>query len=208
MHVLGMLCNFGMLIFTGEQTFQRIYHNPLAKTISAPASTSAGVCREQLQETGAEKRRRKAPCDWWVAGSQVEDVPLPPQPQQVKPVNGRIKAKQNKALGLGTPKNGNVVVSSKPPEGAAGPSRKVKLATAKKAVKRSLAPLMDSVPTAVGTPSEASRKVNGPSSKQEVMVRDPSPHRMQEAQDASRTDASEPNGVWAYLNSRNQLDST
>lgn len=192
---------------SGEQTFQRVYHNPSAKTISAPASTSAGVCREQLQETDADKRRRKVPCDWWVAGNQVDDVSLP-QPQQVKPVKGRINAKQNKVLGLGSPKNGNVAVSSKPPGGAPGPSRKVKLASAKKAVKRSLAAFMDSVPTAVGTPSKASRELSGLTSKQEVTVRDSSPRRPPEAQNASRTDAGEPNRVRGYRLSGNQSDNT
>lgn len=138
----------------------------------------------------------------------MEDVSPLPQPQQVKPVKSRIKAKQNKALGLGSPKNGNVAVSSKPPGGAPGPSRKVKLASAKKAVKRSLAAFMDSVPTAVGTPSKANREPSGLSSKQEVTVSDSSPRRTPEAQDASRTDAGEANWVWGYRHSRNQSDNT
>lgn len=138
----------------------------------------------------------------------MEDISPLPQPQQVKPVKGRIKAKQTKALGLGSPKNGNVAVSSKPPGGAPGPSRKVKVASAKKAVKRCLAAFMDSVPTAVGTPSKASRELSGLSSKQEVTVRDSSPRRTSEAQDASRTDAGEPNRVWGYRHSRNQSDNT
>lgn len=189
-----------IFFFAGEQTFQRVYRNPSDKKISAPSSTSAGVCQEQLQETGADKRRRRAPCDWWVVANQVEGVSPLPQPQQVKPVRGRVKTRQNKALGLGSPKNGNVAVSSKPPGGAPGPARKVKLAGTKKAVKRSLAPFMDCVPTAVGTPSKASMKVSALSSEQEV--------RMPEAQDASKTDTGEANRLWGDLHSRHQSDNT
>lgn len=138
----------------------------------------------------------------------MEGVSPLPQPQQVKPVRGRVKARQNKALGLGSPKNGNVAVSSKPPGGAPGPARKVKPAGTKKAVKRSLAPFMDSVPTAVGTPSKASMTVSVPSSKQEVTARESSPRRMPEAQEASRTDPGEANRLWGDPNSRNQSDNT
>lgn len=186
--------------------FQRVYHNPSAKKASTPASTSGEMYRE---ETGADKRRRKAPCDRWVVGNQVEEVSPLPQPQQVKPVKGRKKVKQNKALGLGSPKNGNVAVSSKPQGGAPGPSRKVKAASSKKAVKRSLAPFMDSFPTAVETPSKASRKVSGLSNKQEVTERrDCSPRRMPDAQEAFRTDARELDGVWERRHDRNHSDNT
>lgn len=198
-----------LCIFTGDQLFQRVYHNPSVKSASTPASTSGAVRREQPQESGADKRRRKRPCDWWVVGSQVEEVsPLPP-PQQLKPVKGGKKVRQNKALGLGSPRNGNVAVSSKPLGGAPGPSRKVKAASAREAVKRSLAPVMDSFPTAAESPSKAGSEVTGVSRQQEVSERrDGSPRRLPEAPDASGADASEANGVWGSQNNRNHSDNT
>lgn len=197
------VCNFA-----GYKAGQRASHRLSTEKISTPASTSARVSLKQLQETHSDKRRRKPPCDWWEVGNQVDNVSPLPQPQQDKPVRGKKKAKQNKTLGLGSPKNGNVAVSSKPPGGAQDPSHKVKGALAKKAVKRSLAPFMDSFPTAVETPSKASRKVTGLCSKQEDSARDSSPHRMPEAQDASRTDAGDPNREWEHPNDISHSDNT
>lgn len=200
---------FVFCFFTGDQIFQNVLHNSSAKKTSTPASTSAKMCREQPQETSADKRRRKAPCDWWVVGNQVEEVSPLPQPQQVKHVKGRKNVRQSKASGLGSPISGNVAVSLGPAGGAPGPSVNFKSASSKKASKRSLAPFMDSFPAAIETPSKASRKVSSPSSKQEVSERrDCSPHRTPEAQDASGTDSCEPNGNEGRQNNRNHSDNT
>lgn len=172
------------LFFTGDPVFRRVYQNPSARKASTAASSS------QPEETGSDRRRRKTPCDWWVVGNS----PLP-QPQPLKPVKGRKKVKPNKALGLGSPRNGNVAVSSKPQGGAPGPL------SSKEATRRSLAPFMDSLPTAVESPSKAgsSRKVSRLRSKQEVSEGRASwPRKVPE--DASRSDASEANRARASQN--------
>lgn len=140
----------------------------------------------------------------------VEGIcPLPHQ-QQLKPVKERKKtSKQIKPAGLGSPRNGNVAVSSKARGGAPGPSPKVKPANTRKTVKRSLAPFMDIFALAVETPSKISRRLTGPSNRQEVAVRDCTAQNKPQAEDVFRMDAGEFNSSSNFevsQNSRRQSD--
>lgn len=135
--------------------------------------------------------------------------PLPHQ-QQLKPVKERKKtSKQIKPTGLGSPRSGNVTVSSKAPGGAPGPSPKVKPGRARKTVKRSLAPFMDIFASAIDTPSKISGRLTGPSNRQEVAVRDCTAQNKPQVEDVFRMDTGEINSSTNFevsQNSRRQSD--
>lgn len=157
-----------MSCFTGQQVFQRVYHHVSNEKMSAsPALASPRGYREQLREAEPEKRRRKLPSNWWMS----EDISSEPQQQELTPRKERKKpSKQTKSLGLGTPKNGNMAFSSKPPGGAPVPPLKVKPLSAPKTVKRSLA-FKDIFTSATDTPTVASGRKTGLNTRQKVTAR-------------------------------------
>lgn len=85
----------------------------------------------------------------------------------------------------------------------------MKPASARKTVKRSLAPFMDIFASAIETPSKVSRRLTGPSNRQEVAVRDCTAQSKPEAEDLFRMDAGEFNSSSNFevsQNSRRQSD--
>ncbi|XP_073345016.1 uncharacterized protein [Pagrus major] len=155
---------------TGDQVFQRVYHHvPNEKVSTSPAPVSPRGPREQLGAAEPEKRRRKPTSNWWIANGlreDVESVSSQPQQQGPKPRKERKKqSKQSRSPGLGTPINGNMVVSPKPLGGAHVPPLKVKPLSAPKTVKRSLAKFKDIL---TETPTVVSSKQAGQSKKRKV----------------------------------------
>lgn len=123
-----------MWCLTGDQVFQRVYHHVSNEKLSiTPAAVSPR----------GSSRRRKYPGNWWAVdgtSKDVESISSQPQQQEPKPRKERKKqSKQSRSPRLGTPKNGNVAVSSKPLGGAPVPLLKVKPLSTPKSVKRSLA---------------------------------------------------------------------
>ncbi|XP_036935233.1 muscle M-line assembly protein unc-89 [Acanthopagrus latus] len=155
----------------GDQVFQRVYHHvPNEKASASPAPVSPRGQREQLRSVEPGKRRRRPTGNWWIVNGLSEDVDsvsLPPQQQGPKPRKDRKKqAKQSRSPGLGTPINGNMVVSPKPQGGAPVPRLKVKPLSSPKTVKRSLA-MFNDISTSV-TPTIVSSKETGQRKKCKV----------------------------------------
>nr|XP_029135513.1 microtubule-associated protein futsch-like isoform X2 [Labrus bergylta] len=152
----------GHSLSTGEEVFHRVYHHISTEEQSiTPAPTTPRRQREQLRTAESDKRRRKCPGNWWAVNGpteEAENISSKPQ-QEPKPKKERKKkSKQSRGFKLGTPKNGNVAVSSKPPEGAAVPPLTGKLMSAPKTVKRSLATFKDIFDSAAETSTvESSR---------------------------------------------------
>ncbi|XP_039983520.1 ankyrin repeat domain-containing protein 11 isoform X2 [Xiphias gladius] len=136
---------------SGDQVFQRVYHHVSNEKISCtPAPGSPRRPWEQLSAAEPEKRRRKPPGNWWmVKGMCGDEESISSQRQQPNPKETKSckeikkQSKQSRSPRLGTPKNGNMAVSSKPLGGAHVPSLKLKPLSAPKTVKRSLATFKD-----------------------------------------------------------------
>ncbi|XP_060920810.1 titin homolog [Labrus mixtus] len=156
------LSHRGHSLSTGEEVFHRVYHHvSTEKQYVTPAPTTPRRPREQLRTAESDKRRRKRPGNWWAVDGpteEAENISSKPQ-QEPKPKKERKKeSKQSRGSKLGAPKNGNVAVSSKPPEGAAVPPLKGKPLSALKTVKRSLATFEDIFTSAAETSTvESSR---------------------------------------------------
>lgn len=140
---------------------------------STPTRVSTKRNREQLREAEADKRRRKPPGSWWLVDGVSEQVEgSSSQPQQLhhkKPEPRKdSEKKQSRSLRLGTPKNGNVSVSSKPLGGTSTPTLKVKQVSAPKTVKRSLATFKDIFTSATETETVKSNKDSSQNNKQNV----------------------------------------
>lgn len=165
-----------MSCFTGQRVFQRVYHHVSnEKMYASPALASPRGYREQLREAEPEKQRTKLPSNWWMVNGiseDVESISSHPQQQEFTPRKERKKpSKQIKSLGLGTPKNGNRALSSKPRGGAPVPPLKVKPLSAPKSVKRSLATFKDIFTSATETPTVVSSRKTGLNTRQKVTAR-------------------------------------
>lgn len=134
-----------MCYFTGSPVFQRVYHHvsnkkmPSIQTYVSPRKPS-----QQLGDGRSEKRRSKPPSNWWIVDNIPECSSSQPQEHETKNHKERKKQpKQSKSHRLGSPKNGNTAVSSKPLGRVSTPSQKLKAISAPKTVKRSLATFKD-----------------------------------------------------------------
>ncbi|XP_074549862.1 uncharacterized protein LOC141807632 isoform X2 [Halichoeres trimaculatus] len=160
----------------GDQVFQRVYHSTSAEKQSiTPAPASPRRPMEQLS-AGESKRRRKPPGNWWIVGSPTaeEDENLSPPPQPKEPKLQKERKKQSRPSKLGTPKNGNVAVSSKPQGGAPIPPLSVKPLSAPKTVKRSLATFKDIFTSNTETPTLQSNRGTGRTNTRKVTASDAS----------------------------------
>ncbi|XP_029314178.1 proteoglycan 4 isoform X2 [Cottoperca gobio] len=153
---------------SGEQVFQRVYHN--VSITRAPAGPTAP--REQLRAAEPDRRRRKAPGSWWTVNDMYENtesISSPPQQQEPKPHQERKpRSKRRRSPRLGTPKNGNMAVSSKPLGGAPVPLPKLRPLSTRKTVKRSLAPSTD---TSVTETTNVGSTETGQKSRRKVTSR-------------------------------------
>ncbi|XP_034717628.1 uncharacterized protein si:ch211-161h7.4 [Etheostoma cragini] len=149
---------------SGQQVFQRVYHHVSHEKLSTPAPVSPRGPREQLLSEESARRRRKPPGNWWAVDNrseEVESISSPPQKLEPKPRKERKQpSKQNRAR-LGTPKNGNMAVKSKPLGGSLVPLLKPKPLLTPKTVKRSLATFKDIFNTVTETPMVVSSKDAG-----------------------------------------------
>lgn len=132
---------------------------------STPTSDSPRRLQQQLREGEADKRRRKPPGNWWLVNGVSEDMEhSSSQPQKLnqkepKPRKERKnQSKQSRSPRLGTPKNGNMAVSSKPLGGTSMPSLKPKPLSAPKTVKCSLATFKDIFTSATETETEMNNR--------------------------------------------------
>ncbi|KAA8580741.1 hypothetical protein FQN60_013699 [Etheostoma spectabile] len=120
--------------------------------------------REQLLSEESARRRRKPPGNWWAVDNrseEVESISSPPQKLEPKPCKERKNpSKQNRSR-LGTPKNGNMAVTSKPLGGSLVPLLKPTPLLTPKTVKRSLATFKDIFTTVTETPTVVSSKDAG-----------------------------------------------
>ncbi|XP_049912997.1 titin isoform X1 [Epinephelus moara] len=138
---------------SGEQVFPRAYSSE--KLSITPAPVSPRRPREQFRAAESNRRRRKPPGNWWAVNDVSEDISSQPEPQQQEPKPRKERKKQSKqsrSPRLGTPKNGNMAVSSKPPGGTPVPPLKPTT------VKRSLAMVKDIFTSAVETPTVISSR--------------------------------------------------
>ncbi|XP_026220016.1 muscle M-line assembly protein unc-89 isoform X2 [Anabas testudineus] len=155
-------------ISSGNQVFQRVYHNVSNDKMSGtPASVSPRRNEQQLREGETDKRRRKPPGSWWLVNGMSNVECSSSQPQQLhhkepRPCKGGRKPnKRSRSPRLGTPKNGNMAVLSKPLMGSSTPSTpslKLKPLSAPKTVKRSLAMFTDIFTSATETETVMSKK--------------------------------------------------
>lgn len=140
---------------------------------SAPVSPRGS--REQIQAAEPEKRRRKAPSNWWIVDGVSEDAEInSSQPRQQEPKRQKERkkpSKQNRSPRRGSPKNGNTAVSSKPQEGAPSTPQRAKAFSPQKSVKHSLATLKDIFTAATETPAAVSRRDAGLNNRQKVAER-------------------------------------
>ncbi|XP_034562251.1 neurofilament heavy polypeptide isoform X2 [Notolabrus celidotus] len=127
---------------TGDQVFQKVYTSTEKHPPVLPSPRGPG---KQLRAAESEKRRRKPPGNWWAAAGPTEEVenisPQPPQQEPKLQKERKKKTKQNRSK-LGTPKNGNVAVSSKPQGGASVSPLNAK-PSAPKSIRRCLATFKD-----------------------------------------------------------------
>ncbi|TNN88819.1 hypothetical protein EYF80_000696 [Liparis tanakae] len=148
---------------SGDQVFQRVYNHASNKKLSAPAPVSPRGREDQLSVSA--RRRRKPPGRWWQVEDMCEQVEsIASQQQAPEPRKERRKvSERSRSPPLGTHKNSNTAVSSKP-QGGAPASLELKPTSAPKTVKRSLATFKDiytlvtETPVAVGTGREARQK--------------------------------------------------
>lgn len=160
----------------GDQVFQRDYSTSAVKQSNIPVPASPRGQREQLKEAEPKRRRRKPPGNWWMVSSveeeEEENLPTQPQPKVRKPQKERKK--QHRSNKLGTPKNGNVAVLSKPQEGAPVPPLNGKPLSAPKTVKRSLATFKDIFTSNTETPTLPSNRGAGRTNARKVTATDAS----------------------------------
>ncbi|XP_040921200.1 enolase-phosphatase E1 isoform X2 [Toxotes jaculatrix] len=164
---------------SGRQVFQNVYHHVSNQKMSnTPAAASPRRPQEELRPAEPEKRKRKPPGNWWTLNNMSEDLEdISSQPQQLNPKQPKSrkerkkKSKQSKSPGLGTPKNGNVAVSSKPLGGAHVTPVKLKPLSAPKTVKRSLATFKDIFTSATETPTVVSSRNTGQNNRRNVAAR-------------------------------------
>ncbi|XP_032359544.1 uncharacterized protein si:ch211-161h7.4 isoform X2 [Etheostoma spectabile] len=138
---------------SGQQVFQRVYHHVSHEKLSTPAPVSPRGPREQLLSEESARRRRKPPGNWWAVDNRSEEVESISSPPQKL-------SKQNRSR-LGTPKNGNMAVTSKPLGGSLVPLLKPTPLLTPKTVKRSLATFKDIFTTVTETPTVVSSKDAG-----------------------------------------------
>ncbi|XP_038584420.1 titin homolog isoform X2 [Micropterus salmoides] len=145
---------------SGDHVFQRVYrHVSNEKLSSKPDPVSPRRPREQLRAAEPEKRQRKPPSKWWTVdgmSKDVESIPSQPKPHKER----KKQSKMSRSPGLGTPKNGNMAVSSKPLGGTPVPL-KVKTLSAPKTVKRSMATFEDIFTSVTETPRVVSSREAG-----------------------------------------------
>ncbi|XP_074477880.1 uncharacterized protein LOC141759590 isoform X2 [Sebastes fasciatus] len=158
-------------LISGEQVFQRVYHHTSSERLSiTPASVSPRGPQEQLRAAESGKRRRKTPGNWWTVDDVHEDVESissqPKQKQKQKREPHQERKKQSRSPRLGTPKNGNVAVSSKP-----APMLEMTPLSAPKTVKRSLATFKDILESVTETPTVVSRREVGQRNRRKVAAR-------------------------------------
>ncbi|XP_029004980.1 neurofilament heavy polypeptide [Betta splendens] len=149
---------------SGTKVFQKVYNHVSSENMSTtPASVSTRRPEQQQQprDGETEKRRRKLPGKWWLVNGVSEDIEHgSPQLQKLhrqeyKPRKERKnQSRKSRSPRLGTPKSGNVAVSSKLQGGTATPSLKLKPLSAPKTVKRSLATFKDIFTSAAETETE------------------------------------------------------
>ncbi|XP_041824458.1 uncharacterized protein si:ch211-161h7.4 isoform X2 [Melanotaenia boesemani] len=144
-------------INSGGQIFQKAYNHNIKST--TPGSTRKP--QQQLVEAEPGKRRRRPPGNWWTVNNVADDLEsIPSQPHHRHPSElkqeRKKQSKQRKPARLGVPKNGNVVIPSKPPGGALTPPSK--LLSTPNTVKRSLATFKDIFNSGIGTPIAASNR--------------------------------------------------
>ncbi|XP_026148678.1 uncharacterized protein LOC113121998 isoform X2 [Mastacembelus armatus] len=124
---------------------------------------------EQLREAQSEKRRRKPPGNWWEVGNTSADMECmslqPHQLHEPKPCKEkRKKSKRSKSV-LGSPKNGNISLSSKPLGGAPVPPLKTSQLLTTRTVKSSLATFKDIFTSATQADSVVGNKVTPQNSR-------------------------------------------
>ncbi|XP_029385162.1 uncharacterized protein LOC115061077 isoform X2 [Echeneis naucrates] len=149
-----------------EQVFQRVYHpvsNRKNSVTSVPVSPRGPLMHLRVAEP--EKRRRKPPGEWWTVDDKPKDTEsISAQSQQLNPKvtksgkERKKQAKQSRCAGLGTPKNGNMAVSSKPPGGAHVTRLKLKPKSTPKTLKHTLAIFKEITTSAAETPMAARSK--------------------------------------------------
>ncbi|GAA6214990.1 microtubule-associated protein 1B-like [Lates japonicus] len=157
---------------SGDQVFQRVYqHVSNDKKSSTPAPVTPRRPQEQLRAAELQ-RRRKPPGNWWMANGTSDDrESISSQPQQFNPKEPKPhkeRKKHGRSPRLGTPKNGNMAVSSKPPGGAHVSPVKVKPLSTPKTIKRSLATFKDIFTSSAETPAVVSRKDTGRNNRRNV----------------------------------------
>ncbi|XP_059182708.1 nucleolar and coiled-body phosphoprotein 1 isoform X2 [Centropristis striata] len=155
---------------SGKQIFQKVYHHiPNDKLSSTPAPAFPREPRGQLRAAEPEGRRRKPPGNWWEVDKGEESTSSQHQQQEPTPRKERkMLSKQTRSPRLGSPKNGNMAVSPKPPGGAPVPRLKLKPLSAPKTVKRSLATFKDIFSSVTESPAVVSSRGNG---RRKVMSR-------------------------------------
>ncbi|XP_056221085.1 protein piccolo [Seriola aureovittata] len=145
----------------GEQLFQRVYNH----VSGTPGCLSPRRPLEKHRAAGRERRSRKPPGNWWTVNDMSEDVgSTSSQPQQLNPKEPKPRKdrkKQSRSPRLGAPKNGNMLVSSKPLGGAHVSPLKVKPLSAPKTVKRSLAMFKEIFTSGAETPTVLSSRDKG-----------------------------------------------
>ncbi|KAM6908115.1 uncharacterized protein PEZ65_016426 [Lycodopsis pacificus] len=140
---------------SGVRVFQRVYSHVSKETPSVTPAPS-----EQLRAAESERRRRrKLPRNGWKVDDLCEDVEsVSSQQPGPRPRTERKEMSQRRRIG--TPKNGNMAVSSKPQRRAPVSVLEVKPMSAPKTVKHSLAKfkeLQSSVTSVSETPAVVNR---------------------------------------------------
>ncbi|XP_068438358.1 neurofilament heavy polypeptide [Clinocottus analis] len=158
---------------SGDKVFQRVYHNASTKKLSTLAPVSPGGPQDQFIAAESKRRRRKPTGSWWKVNDECEDVEsISSQRQGPRPRKERkMVSKRSGSPQLGTLKNGNVAVSSKPQGGAPVCLLEVKPTSAPKTVKRSLATFKDIFTSVTETPAVVTRREPCQKNKRKVATR-------------------------------------
>ncbi|XP_062235839.1 uncharacterized protein si:ch211-161h7.4 [Platichthys flesus] len=155
---------------SGQQVFQKVYHNVSEKMSDPSASVSPRGPQEHLRAEDPEKRNRKPPGNWWTTNGMSEEVEnVSTNPQQLKPKESKSlkkrkklsKQKTSRSPGLKTPKKGKMVVASKTPGGADVPLLQPKQMFAPKTIRRTLYTFKDIFTSASETPTVVSNRHTG-----------------------------------------------
>ncbi|CAB1440319.1 unnamed protein product [Pleuronectes platessa] len=159
---------------SGQQVFQKVYHNVSEKMSDTSASVSRRGPQEHLRAEDPDKRSRKPPGNWWTTNGMSEEVEsVSTLPQQLKPKESKSlkerkqlsKQKPSRSSGLKTPKKGKSVVASKTPGGADVPLLNPKPMFAPKTIRRTLYTFKDIFTSASETPTVVSSRHTGHSNR-------------------------------------------